>query len=325
MRPIGIVAWGWLAIGALGAFVASGACGADNGSELAPAGAGGATTMSTSSSGTGGGLNNPTCDPPCQTPQFCSVEGQCIDEGTCLADGDCPFGGMCDPVTHLCSGCVPPNLLIVLDRSCSMTQDGGGMTKWEFAVAAIDQMTTTFAGQIRFGLTLFPDRVNPDCQQDQIPILVAPNTEPAIQTMLNAALVNSDPLFPDGPCVTNIDTAIEQAATQEPALDDPDRENYVLLLTDGRQAGCNAAGGDAGTTQIITDLLAMRGVATFVLGFGTGVDPVQMNIFANAGGVPTNDTTCMPPCNFYKAEDGASLQAALDSIAGQIGCDPDIN
>jgi hypothetical protein len=55
------------------------------------------------------------------------------------------------------------------------------------------------------------------------------------------------------------------------------------------------------------------------------VDPAQTNIFANAGGVPTNDASCDPPCNFYRAEDGATLQAALESIAGAIGCDPDLN
>jgi hypothetical protein len=128
-----------------------------------------------------------------------------------------------------------------------------------------------------------------------------------------------DPNFPNGPCVTNIDTAMEQATT-EPALDDPERESYVLLLTDGKQAGCNQAGGDAGTLQIITDLRMNRNVPTFVVGFGDQVDPAQLNEFADAGGVPTNDMSCDPPCRFYMAEDGASLQTALDDIAKKVSC-----
>ncbi len=299
------------------------ACG-DSSSETTSQGTGGAGGEVAGSGGAGGGLSQPSCEPSCEAPQFCSVVGECIDPGTCKDAGDCGFGEECDLDTGICLGCNPPNLLISLDRSCSMTSQVMGMTKWELAVAAIDSMTTKFAGQIRFGLALFPDTIAPQCQQDAISIPVGDDNEPAIQTLLNDALAQSDPNFPDGPCVTNIDTALDQAAT-EPAFDDTERPSFVLLITDGKQANCSGNGGDAHTTQVITDLYMQRNVPTFVLGFGNGVDPDQLNIFANAGGVPTNDMSCNPPCNFYKAEDGASLEAALDAIAGQIGCDPDIN
>ena len=65
---------------------------------------------------------------------------------------------------------VPPNLLVVLDRSCSMTAMVGGQTKWQIAVAALSTMTTAYGGKIRFGLTLFPDLDAPDCQQSTIEI-----------------------------------------------------------------------------------------------------------------------------------------------------------
>jgi hypothetical protein len=108
-------------------------------------------------------------------PQLCSVAGQCIDAGTCLEDGDCKAAAtVCDPATSTCvpgGGCaeteakvaaVPPNLLLVLDRSCSMTQPAGpGATKWQAAVAAINTLTTTYNGKIRFGLSMFPDTVTP--------------------------------------------------------------------------------------------------------------------------------------------------------------------
>jgi hypothetical protein len=201
-----------------------------------------------------------------------------------------------------------------------MTGMVAGQTKWEIAVAAIDKLTSDYLGEIRFGLTLFPDTANPDCQQDVPAIPVAPDNETAVQTLLGSALMQSDPNFPNAPCVTNIDTAIEQAAA-EPAFDDTERESYALLITDGKQYGCNAAGGDAGTTQIITDLFQTRSVATFVVGFGAGVDPAQLNVFADAGGVPTSDPSCMPDaCRFYKAEDGQSLDAALAAIAKQVSC-----
>jgi hypothetical protein len=190
-----------------------------------------------------------------------------------------------------------------------------GTPKWEIAVTAVNKLTTDYVDQIRVGLTLFPDIVTPQCQQADIPIPVAPGNEPAIQALLTAALATNDPYYPDGPCVTPIDTAMQQATT-EPAFADTDRKSYALLLTDGKQANCNAAGGDAGTTAIITTLAA-QGVPTFVVGFGGQVDPAQLNIFADAGGMPTGD----PQTHYYQAEDQISLDAALAAIAdATISC-----
>lgn len=297
-------------------------CGGEEGapaSTTATSGSGGGAGLG----GAGGGIGPVTCEPACVAPQLCSVTNVCIDAGTCLADGDCGDGLECDLDTKtcvpggLCGGAeatleaIPPNLLVVLDRSCSMDEDAGsGATKWEIAVAAINQLTTSFDGEIRFGLTLFPDKVTPDCKQDVIPIPVDPAAGPAMQTLLTAALDNTDKYFPKGPCVTNIDTAMQQAAT-EPAFLDTDRQSFALLITDGKQSsGCSAGGGDAGTLQTITDLAAAK-VPTFVVGFGAGVDVNQMNTFADAGGVPSGD----PTNHFYLADDQASLDAALLAIA----------
>lgn len=311
----------------------------DGGGDTTSTGGGGSTSTSSGGSGgtgPGGGGNGGSgggipigCDPPCVEPQTCSMEAKtCIDPGTCLADGDCDPGTICDLMTKTCvpgGGCgaveakadpVAPNLLIVLDRSCSMTASAGTGTKWEVAVAAIQTMTQNYTGKIRFGLTMFPDLVNPTCDQDVIPIPVGPDNEMAISTMLGNALMTADPYFPNGPCVTNIDTAMVQATT-EPAFTDPDRDSYALLITDGKQSsGCSSAGGDNGTTMTIQSLHDNMKVSTFVLGFGAGIDPAQMNIFADAGGVPAGD-----PTKYYDASDQMSLDAALDTIANKtLGC-----
>lgn len=291
-------------------------------------GSGGTGGVSTGGNG-GEGAGNPLgCDPPCVDPQECSVAKQCIDPGTCLEDGDCDPGTVCDAPSKACvpggqcggkevaADPVAPNMLIVLDRSCSMTATVNGVSKWEIAVKAIQTMTTSFNGKIRFGLTMFPDLVTPSCGQDAIAVPVGPGNEMTISDMLGNALVNADPYFPNGPCVTNIDTAMEQAAT-EPAFLDMERDSYALLLTDGKQSsGCAAAGGDNGTTMIIKDLHDTQMVPTFVIGFGDGIDPAQMNTFADAGGVPAGD-----PTKYYDASDQASLDAALDVIANKtLGC-----
>lgn len=286
-------------------------------------GHGGQGTSTGGSTGNGGAIVIGGCNPACTGGQVCSSAGTCIDPGTCVSDVDCNAGLVCDAPTHKCvpgGGCgtmstnvapVPPNLLIVLDRSCSMTANVAGTPKWTLAVDAINKMTTDFDGHIRFGLTLFPDLVAPSCDQDAIAIPVAPGNETAIQTLLTASWQKNDPNYPDGPCVTNIDSGMHQATT-EPSFADTSRQSYALLITDGKQSsGCNVYGADNGTTQIINDLRQMQNVSTFVLGFGSAVDPAQLNIFADAGGVPTGD----PATHFYKAEDAASLDAALSTIA----------
>jgi hypothetical protein len=53
-------------------------------------------------------------------------------------------------------GGLPPDLLIVLDRSSSMGQTVGSATKWAHAKTAITYLTSTYAGKIRFGLLVFP-------------------------------------------------------------------------------------------------------------------------------------------------------------------------
>lgn len=267
----------------------------------------------------------------CSQGMICSGNAQCIPTGTCEVDQDCDAGLLCDVPNKTClpgGDCgaqefqietVAPNLFVSLDRSCSMTaQGGGGQTKWTIAVAAVNQLLTDFSGKIRWGLGLFPDVVPPSCGQSAPAFAVADNNEIAIQGLLTSALVASDPLFPDGPCVTNIDTAVQQAS-QEPAFTDPTRPSYALLMTDGAQAGCSAAGGNAGTVKIIQGMLA-AGVKTFVVGFGSGVNVTQLNNFANAGGVPYNDPA-NPTLHYYQADDAVGLKAAFDTIAGSIlGC-----
>src|SRR5579871_3806998 len=215
----------------------------------------------------------------CVAPETCGKSGVCLQPGTCALDVDCPPGEQCATPdgggaktcvpggncggTKVAADQVPPNLLIVLDRSCSMTEIVSmNMTKWQIAVAALDTLTAKYKGQIRFGLTLFPDRVAPNCDQSVIPIPVGANNETAIQTLLMKSLSNTDPNYPNGPCVTPIDAAVHQATT-DPGFKDLTRQSFALLLTDGEQAGCSMYGGAAGATTIITNLRQKQMVDTF--------------------------------------------------------------
>jgi hypothetical protein len=263
-------------------------------------------------------------DADCATGK-CSAGQVCIDPGACAVDQDCGGGMVCNTATSGCEigGCggevldltyVPPNFLIVLDRSCSMDSNlaGGVQTKWEAAVAALKNVLAAHPTDIRWGLTLFPDTVTPNCgQAATLPFPVADNQATAIDTLLTNALVSTDPLFPDGPCVTNIDTGIQQAAT-DPALADPTRSNFIMLVSDGAQSGCSTGGGDTGTESAITTLQT-NGVTTFVVGFGSGVDAPALKDFAIAGGAPLAGAT-----SYYQADTANQLDQVFQSIAGLV-------
>ncbi|MCC6214051.1 MAG: VWA domain-containing protein [Polyangiaceae bacterium] len=266
----------------------------------------------------------------CGAGTFCGATRVCLADGTCASDADCDQSGgfICDLAAAACApggGCgaeefsierVQPNLLIVLDRSCSMRRKIPVLSKWEVAVDAIVTLTTAHATDIRWGLNLFPDTTPPECEQAASAVPLGAGSAPTIQSLLGASLTLTDVNYPDGPCVTNIDTAVQQAS-QDTALADPTRKSFVLLLTDGKQAGCNLAGGDLGTEQLLGSMFS-TGVATFVVGFGDEVDPAQMNRFADAGGMPRSD----PTTRYYQADDAATLDAALATIASSVvSCD----
>jgi len=136
-----------------------------------------------------------------------------------------------------------------------------------------------------------------------------------IKQLLTAALETNDPLYPDFPCATNIDTGIAQAAS-DPALGDPMRESYLMLVTDGAQSSdCTAGGADAGSEMAVQQLFA-HGIKTFVVGFGGAVDEIQLDKLAVAGGAAQMGAT-----KYFRADTAGDLAIAFQSIADQVvGC-----
>jgi len=260
--------------------------------------------------------------------------GSTIVQTACTDDNDCGDGGVCNLATKTC-GCggvavnaevVPPNLLIMLDRSCSMDNSPGGgvsKTKWEIAQAAILALTNQYNGKIRFGLELFPDISGDSCTQAvPIAVPVGAGQESTINDLLFAALVNKgvgNNFFPNGPCITNINYAV---ATSVGQLADSTRKNFGILLTDGAQSGCSipdAGDSDTYTKTIIANQHA-AGIDTFVIGFGGGVDVGALNSFALAGGqqnpaAPAEAGANPTPPYYYNAANESELTAALSSIA----------
>lgn len=233
---------------------------------------------------------------------------------------DAPAGGSSDASTdgacgaeHLGATYIAPNLMLALDRSCSMTKllTGTTTSKWQAAVAALSDALGTYGTEIRWGATLFPDTTGDSCTQDAPAVPVGDNNAPTIDTMLNAALDPANPLYPDGPCVTNLDTGVEQAAA-DPALADPTHAGYVMLVTDGAQYGCSAGGGNSGTEAAV-QTLHDHGVTTFVVGFGSQVNATELDKLAALGGA------ALPgPTQYYQADTAADLDQAFQTIGSLV-------
>ena len=217
----------------------------------------------------------------------------------------------------------PANFLVVLDRSCSMKQvlTGSQTTKWTAAVAALHDALATYPDDLRWGMTLFPDTTGDSCAQDAIPFALADHQAGAIDALLQAALATTNALYPaKGPCVTNIDTGVEQAAS-DPSLAMTDRKSYLMLVTDGGQSGCSLGGGAAGAVSAVGDLASNRGVTTFVVGFGSSVNATELDNLAVAGGAPQTGAH-----KYFEADDAASLDATIAAIAGQaVSCQITVN
>jgi hypothetical protein len=198
-----------------------------------------------------------------------------------------------------------------------MRRQVGGVPKWEIAIEALNALTIGHEARIRWGLTLFPDVGGPRCEQEaEFPVPIGEAREDAIRTLLTNALDRDDPYHCEaGPCVTNIDTAVEQAAA-EPALADSTRPSYVLLVTDGQQSSSRRDGSNDRTESAIERLRTI-GVRTFVVGFGDEVDGRSLSIFAALG-----DTALSGERAYFQADDAEALGGAFEDIATSIvSCD----
>ena len=188
--------------------------------------------------------------------------------------------------------CEAPDVLIVLDRSCSM-----GGAKWTSAVNAIKTITNQYKGKLRFGLATFNSSAGinygiNNCIADGL------NNQcvPKLQTALNAT-------GPSGG--TNLVAAMNTATSHLTSIRNADsvktRKRSVMFITDG-QAGC--------ANSQVSSLFASVGAKTFVIGFGSGVDANCLNNMATAGKTAQSGTR-----KYYQADNSTELNKAMKAIA----------
>ncbi len=250
-----------------------------------------------------------------------------------------------------------PNVLLVVDKSGSMDDPIGDVSKWEALQTALSDALDSVADDMNLGLILYPDNPGGDvtCQvpegEDAVNVEVAPATE-AVDSIIGALSGTA----PGGgtPTAEALRRAYEYFVDGAGA--DLEGEKYVLLATDGGP-NCNASqrceadtctvnldgkcdsGGnccetttgaplgdrcldDADVLEEISQL-AMRNIPTFVVGIpGTEVYSEYLDDFAVAGERNLGGDTEYYAVSAASGVEG--LTATFQAISTQLVRDCDI-
>jgi len=205
----------------------------------------------------------------------------------------------------------PPDLLVVLDRSGSMSESPPTFppvfdTKWNIMKNALNSIVAQKDQNIKFGLLEFPSDQN--CAADATPeVGIALGTHTAFANYFAGR-------SPGGNTPAHV--ALGSALSYYNTLPVNMAGRYVLFATDGLP---NCLGGDPNAasdqaTVSAVSALYNAGIPTYVLGFGTfGLNTGVLNDAAVAGGKAKTGTT-----KFYEANNANDLAMALQAIAGGI-------
>jgi len=269
-------------------------------------------------------------------------------DGTGGDGGSCTAPDMLVVLDHTDSMSDEPN-----GAKPANTMAGQMLTKWWLATDAVKAAVAPPLDQkVAYGLELFPldpatfmdaggtgkcetlsallggtASTNTSCQPAEVLVPPGVGTGATITGILDPTTLRL--------CVsTPIALALQTARSELLSIQQPGVKQYVLLVTDG---GETCSGDVTGAAQT----LAQEGIKTFVVGFGSadagaaGVNVKTLNDAACAGqtaiGFPgpctMNDAgtgyVATKPNGapvFYLAQDGASLQAALQMITSGICC-----
>jgi hypothetical protein len=216
---------------------------------------------------------------------------------------------------------LPPDILIVLDKSGSMNDtpggqsNGGASSKWAQVTAAISQVVMSTSSSVNWGLKFF---ASPNLDQCAVAsgadVPVAPNNASAVIGAMQAQSPSS---------ATPTRLAENAGAAYLTSLTDRN-PRFLLLATDGLPncpPGCSGnncthtpnAVESAAAEQAVSDAATM-GFKTFVVGIATTGDAsanTTLSTMATNGGVPRAAT---PP--YYPVSSTADLVTALHAIVG---------
>ncbi len=186
-----------------------------------------------------------------------------------------------------------PNVMLAVDRSTSM--DGH---KWG-AVQGLTPYLPMVGERANLGLSVFPGRGRDACSLNDSALVPMSSGASAAEDVSDALLTTDT----DGSTPM---AAILKSLIGDPALQCPNRDNIVVLLTDGEES----CGGDPEhQAEALTNHHIP--VELYVIGFGTTWQHNQsLQAIAHAGSAHTG------PDNFYTASTVDDLLARLAAVTG---------
>jgi len=223
---------------------------------------------------------------------------------------------------------LPPDVLIVLDRSASMQQgnDGvnctgetncpGGQNKWAQMVSAMKTFLPMADATVNWGLMFFGSGGNQSCT-----VGTMADVPPAAMnaTRINTAIGGAQPQTS-----TPTTVAVQNASAYLRNTVKDTNPKFILLATDGlptcgqetctatTQKNCDDTAAIAAVKQAKTD-----GIPTFVIGIATKGADGTLNTMAVEGGYPRMGAA--DGKSYYPVASASELTAALDAIKSQVG------
>jgi hypothetical protein len=209
---------------------------------------------------------------------------------------------------------VPPDVLILLDRSLSMEEPAGDAlacqaqlcnSKWIDMKHALTATVTASQYAVNWGLKLFPS--DDGCGvTDDVSAPVAPDNA-------NAVVAAMERGFPNGQTPTRLALEAGQRYLMTLTRSNP---RYMVLATDGvPDCGPNDGTDETNAIAAVATVAAAK-VPVFVIGIATQQDDAAtatLNAMARAGGKPR----AADPA-YYPVSTADDLSAALVTIGGQI-------
>ncbi|HWB81249.1 MAG TPA: vWA domain-containing protein [Nannocystaceae bacterium] len=210
-----------------------------------------------------------------------------------------------------------PTFELVVDRSGSMDEDFGGVSRWNAMVDTLvggDGVVTRLQSDIRFGLALYSN--------DMMTCPTVDSFSPQLDALDEiTALLSANMPEGDTPTGESIEVVTQQVLDGMWVGD-----KVIVLATDGEPDTCaipDPMGGQVDEVrQVAIDAVTAAydaGIRTFVISVGPELAADHLQALANAGqGIADGD----PPAMFWVANDTDGLVMAFDEIvSGLRSCD----
>ena len=216
---------------------------------------------------------------------------------------------------------VPPTVVVLVDRSWSMTKDFAGTERWGAVYRTLMHPDTGVVArldtQIRFGLTLYTSKngnVGGEC-----PILTEVTPQLGNAAEIDDLLAAKVPID-EGPTGESLELTAQSLAELD--LHGP---KAIVLATDGEPDTCAQPNPDEGQALALQAAASAYdlGIETFVVSVGDEVSEEHLQQMANVG--VGRSVQASEPAPYYKALDAEELVAAFeDVVTALVRCDATI-